>query len=164
MGISWRFSSSFLSRKGILMPAFPMSTLGFFRRPEIIIAVSGGAFTYPVRKIKNNNTTTTLRITANMGTPPIPMPETTPGTIMSNTTFTIPILLSVYYIPQSCFSTLFLLYNGSFPAASRNLIQYAFLPMRKLHVKISVAFFVFVQALRLYHCLQQRLRHPALEQ
>jgi hypothetical protein len=51
MGISCKFSSSFLSRKGILTPAFPIRTFGFLLRPEIMTAVSGDAFTYPDIKI-----------------------------------------------------------------------------------------------------------------
>lgn len=71
MGISCRFSSSFLSKKGILIPAFPINTLGFLRRPEIMIAVSGEAFTYPVKKIRSSNSTTTATTIASTGTCPI---------------------------------------------------------------------------------------------
>ena len=38
-------SSHFLSKKGIFTPALPIKTLGFLRKPEIMIAVSGDAFT-----------------------------------------------------------------------------------------------------------------------
>ena len=49
-GINFRESLSILSKNGILIPAFPIRTLGSLRKPEIISAVSGDAFTYPVVK------------------------------------------------------------------------------------------------------------------
>jgi len=46
MAISFRLSLSILSRNGSFTLAFPIMI--FLRRPEIIKAVSGGAFLYPV--------------------------------------------------------------------------------------------------------------------
>ena len=45
---------------GILILAFPMTTFDFFFTPEIMYAISGGAFTYP----SNNSNTTITTITA----------------------------------------------------------------------------------------------------
>ena len=47
MAISFRFSRSKRSRKGSLMAALPMTI--FLRRPEMMKAVSGGAFLYHVQ-------------------------------------------------------------------------------------------------------------------
>ena len=64
MGINCKFNSSFFSRNGILIPAFPIKTFGCFLSPEIIYAVSGDALTYPVNTItKIRAPTKTLVIT-----------------------------------------------------------------------------------------------------
>jgi hypothetical protein len=47
IGISFKSRVFFLYKKGILIPALPMSILGFLRKPEMINALSGGALTYP---------------------------------------------------------------------------------------------------------------------
>ena len=51
---------SFLSKNGTLIPALPINTLGVFLNPEIMYATSGGAFTYPIKKINKINNTITI--------------------------------------------------------------------------------------------------------
>ena len=60
-GINFRESLSIRSRNGILIPAFPIRTLGFFLIPEIINAVSGDAFTYPDARIPPTPPTPTIK-------------------------------------------------------------------------------------------------------
>ena len=45
MGINFKLNRSNRSRNGILILAFPITV--FLLKPEIINAISGGAFTYP---------------------------------------------------------------------------------------------------------------------
>ena len=59
--ITCRDSLSTLSRKGMRHPALPIR-IRRLPRPEIMNAVSGGAFRYPMANSAQNNTTITPRI------------------------------------------------------------------------------------------------------
>ncbi len=67
IGISRRFSLSSLSKKGILILAFPITTFDFFLMPDMMNAISGGAFTYPM----HSNATKTIITTTATTTPVI---------------------------------------------------------------------------------------------
>ena len=57
-----RYNRSTLSRKGILIPARPISIRGFVRRPDMINALSGGALTYPAATMIIKKTTIAMII------------------------------------------------------------------------------------------------------